>query len=61
MCIRDSCITGIAKHLDDDVLNMLDIVLRLATLRFGNPQAHEAITEILLNTKIALSRHGGDK
>jgi hypothetical protein len=43
-------ITGIAQHLDDDVLDTLDIMLCLTTLSLRTPQAYKSIAEAFLNT-----------
>lgn len=54
-------IAGVAKHLDDNVLDVLDIVLGLTTLGLGNPKLDEAVTQVLLNPEVSLPRHRGDK
>ena len=54
-------IAGISQHLDDDVLDLLDIVLGLTSLGLGHAQADEPVAQVLLDAEIPLPRHGGDE
>ena len=54
-------IAGIAKHLDNDVLDMLDVVLCLTSLGLGNAKAHEALAKVLFHPKGTFACHGGDE
>ena len=44
-----TCVTRIAKHLDDNVLGTANIMLRLPSLRLANTKPDEAIAQGLFN------------
>ena len=42
-------ITGVAQHLNDDIFDVLDIMLGLASLSLGDAKAYESISEVFLD------------
>ena len=54
-------ITSITQHLDNNVLDMLNVVLCLAPLGLRNAEADIPLAKVLLDAKVALPRHRRDK
>ena len=50
-------VARVAQHLDDDILNGADIVLGLAPLCLGGLEAHKAVSQILLDSQVAVAAH----
>ena len=42
-------ITGVAQHLNNDIFDVLDIMLCLASLSLSDAKAHETISEVFLD------------
>ena len=54
-------VAGVAQHLDDGILDALDVVLGLAPLRFRHAEADKALAQVLLDPERALAPHGSDE
>ena len=54
-------IASITQHLDDNVLDMLNVMLSLTALGLRNTEADIPLAKVLLDAKVALPRHRRDK